>query len=72
VIDDPRIENLTITIDDVRVAGHCARGAKTWFDDYGLDFRDFLINGIAATKFLATGDGLAERIVRLKLDRDNV
>lgn len=59
-----------ITITDVRAAGHCARGAKAWFEYYGLDFRDFLKNGIDDEVFLATGDAHAIEIVRRKRLRD--
>lgn len=54
-----------ITMNDVRKAGHCALGTKTWFEKYGFDFRDFLKNGIDEEKFLSTNDGLAQRIVRI-------
>jgi len=59
-----------VTIEDVRALGHCARGIKAWFDGYGLDFRDFLKNGIGVQTFLATGDGQAFRIVEKKRARE--
>lgn len=62
-------EKLIITMDDVMASGHCARGSRRWFDKYGLDFRDFLKNGIAEDIFLATGDGLAMQIVEAKRAR---
>jgi hypothetical protein len=55
-----------ITIDDVRKAGHCALGARRWFESHGLDFRDFLKNGIETERLLATGDGHAADMVRRK------
>lgn len=60
-----------ITIDDVRKAGHCVRGAKTWFESYNLDFADFIRNGIAASRLLATGDAFADQVVNLRLERDD-
>lgn len=62
---------LRITIDDVRQAGHCPSGTRTWFKDHDLDFRDFLMNGIDAGTFLADGDALAEQVVVRKLEREN-
>lgn len=56
-------DDFTVTIDDVRGAGHCVRGAKQWFDGYGLDFRSFLESGIAASKLLATGDAYGIQVV---------
>lgn len=59
-----------ITITDVRAAGHCTRGAKAWFETYGLDFRNFLKHGINEEAFLATGDAHAIEIVRHKRARE--
>jgi hypothetical protein len=66
---DARIDRLIITIDDVRSAGHCARGARQWFDGHGLDFRAFLHNGIPARQVLAIGDGLADQVIARTLER---
>lgn len=45
--------------------GMCTKGQKQWFEERGLDFRDFLKNGIAADTLLATGDGLATKAVEM-------
>lgn len=67
MIDVP--DDLIITIDDIRKAGHCAAGARTWFDAHDLDFRDFLAHGLPAATLLATDDGLAEQVVTRTLER---
>lgn len=59
--DDP-----VITINDVTAAGHCAKGARRWFEGHGFDFRDFLKRGIRASRLLETGDALARRVVDKK------
>lgn len=59
---------MVITIDDIRVS-HCARGARRWFEAYGLDFRGFLKSGIDVADFLATRDGLACQVVARTLMR---
>jgi hypothetical protein len=59
------VADLTITITDVRRAGYCASGARKWFEAHGFDFRQVIKNGVSAEALLATGDGLAERVVRL-------
>lgn len=53
-----------ITIDDVRKTGHCVAGARDWFGRHGLDFRDFIRNGIEEQKFLASGDTIAAEVVK--------
>lgn len=66
---EPDLAGLTITINDVRKAGHCVSGAREWFRLKGLDFRDFLKNGMPAADFVATEDPYAIEIVRKMLDR---
>jgi hypothetical protein len=71
MMNDTRTEHMIITINDVRAAGHCARGARDWFEGHGLDFRAFLRDGISARRVLAIGDGLAEQVIRRTLERQN-
>lgn len=59
--------DLLITIDDIRKAGHCPKGARRAFDAAGADFRSFLKNGMLAPQFIAMGGGLAEQVVEWKL-----
>lgn len=59
-----------ITVNDVRMAGHCATGIRDWFVERGLDFRDFTKNGIDEDVFLATQDANALRVVELKRARE--
>ena len=54
-----------ITARDLQANGFCARGSRRWFEEHGLDYRDFLANGILASRLLATGDGMAEEAVKL-------
>ena len=58
-----------ITIDDVRQTGHCVAGARDWFNRHGLDFRDFIRNGIAEEDFLTSGDTIAVEIVKATRER---
>ena len=44
-------------------AGFCRSGAREWFQRHGLDWRDFVQNGIPAETLEATGDGLALAVV---------
>ena len=53
---------MIITIADIRLAGHCTRGARRWFDAHGLDFRRFMREGIDAAEFVEKGDDLARRV----------
>lgn len=57
---------MRIYISDIRAAGHCVKGIKSWFDAHDLDFRRFLQEGIEETTFIESGDALAVRVVELK------
>ena len=64
-------EDFIITARDLQAKGFCAPGARRWFHAHGLDFNDFLKNGIAASALLATNDGMAARAVELvRTDRE--
>jgi len=63
-------EDMTVRVSDLKKVGYCARGARRWFEARGFDFRDFLANGIAARTLVETGDALALRVVRLKIERE--
>ena len=60
-----------VTIQDIRDVGYCASGARRWFEAHGLDFRHFMGNGISAADLLATGDALADVVIRAKQERLN-
>lgn len=63
---------MIITITDIRLTGHCVSGTRDWFKAYGLDFRDFIRNGIDAEVLLATGDALAQQVVDRKIERESL
>lgn len=43
--------------------GFCRDRSKAWAKRHGLDWREFVRNGIDAEKLLATGDGFAIALV---------
>jgi hypothetical protein len=59
-----------VTIEDVRRRGHCVAGARRWFAEKGLDFRDFLKNGLEEDTVAAIGDGYSDQILAAKRERD--
>jgi hypothetical protein len=44
--------------------GFCRGGSRDWFVAHGLDWHDFVKNGIDSAKLEATGDGLALALVK--------
>lgn len=59
MLDQP----LIVSISHARAAGICVTGSRAWFRSQGLDFRDFLRNGIDAEVLRATGDPIVARAV---------
>ena len=54
---------ILVRIEDVRAAGLCVSGARQWFASNGLDFREFLKEGLPAPVLAALGDSLADRAI---------
>lgn len=46
-----------------RKPGFCVTKSREWAKRNGIDFKDFMRNGIDAEVLTATGDGLALRLV---------
>lgn len=62
--DDP-----IVTMRHIRQANMCSGGPRKFFAKHGLDWSDFLTNGIPASKLLATGDAMAEIVVEIARGR---
>ena len=44
-------------------AGFCARGGRLWASHHGLDWAEFVRDGLPADVLEATGDAMALRVV---------
>ena len=55
----------TVRIKHVRQAKLCASGTRVWFQRHGIDYTDFLKNGIDAEKILTLGDHFGNTVVAL-------
>lgn len=49
----------------VRQAKMCSSGAREFFARHGLNWQDFLKNGIDAEMLRATGDAMALQVVKV-------
>lgn len=60
-----------VTITDIRRI-YCVKGARKIFNEVGLDFADFVKNGIRASELMGRGhDGAVERIVKSMENKDS-
>lgn len=64
--------HITVTIADIRRAGYCVAGVRSWFRTHNMNFADFLKNGMPADEFIARGDHLALDVVEKMLIREQV
>lgn len=56
---------MIIRMRDIRAAKMCSRGTRDFFLRHGLDWGDFLKNGIEAQKLWDTEDPMARQVVDL-------
>ena len=63
---------MIVTVDDVRKAGYCVRGIREWARTYNLDFNDFIHNGIDVAVLEPLNDAMADRIIKLKREREKL
>jgi hypothetical protein len=54
----------------VRAAELCKKGSQAFFRKHGLDYRDFLKNGIAVSKLEEIGDPIALRAAHEAIERE--
>lgn len=54
---------------DIRAARMCSRGSRDFFVRYGLDWQEFLRDGVDHELLLAIGDPMALQVVELALKR---
>ena len=57
--------SITVTIADIRAAGHCVAGAKKWFAANKIPFKAGLKDGWDEETLLASGDALAVKVVEV-------
>jgi hypothetical protein len=68
--------DIIVTVQDARAIGYCRRGSHKFSELYGLDWIDFLENGIPASKLRSLGDALVEKAIeqakkRIKAEAEN-
>ena len=61
---------MIVTRSDMNELGYCANGARRWFARMGLDWMDFVRNGLDSEVLEATGDAMALRLVEHVRTRD--
>lgn len=55
----------TVKMEHIRAVKLCSSGVRTFFQQQGFDWTDFLTNGIPAEKLEATGNPIIMRAVKV-------
>lgn len=58
-------EPVKVTMRHIREARMCSKGARAFFETHGLDWQEFLREGIDSDKLEATGDIMALNVVKV-------
>ena len=59
---------MKIYMSDLRKAKMCARGSRAFFLRHGLDWQDFLANGIDISKIENIDDAMVQQVVKAVKD----
>lgn len=54
---------------DLRALKYCNNGAREFFNRHGLDWSEFMKNGLPEEVFTSTGDAMAIRLVEFAKER---
>ena len=65
------MSDVKVTIEHIRAAKLCAKGARAWFEYHGFSWPDFLANGKSGDELAATGDALALKVVACAREVEN-
>jgi hypothetical protein len=60
---------MLVTVHHARRAGYCIKGCRAFAQRYGLDWRQFVRQGIDAEKLESTGDAMAKKAVEIARGR---
>ena len=60
---------MRITMRDIRAAKMCSRGARQFFDRHGLDWGDFVRNGVLIEIIEKIDDAMAQQVVGVARER---
>lgn len=54
-----------VTMQHAKILTYCSKGMKIWAEEHGLNYINFIKNGLDESVFLEIGDTLALRVVDL-------
>lgn len=58
-------QSVLVNMAHVRQAKMCSRGARQFFERHGLDWQEFIKNGLPSEVIEQTGDAMALQVVKV-------
>lgn len=62
---------MIITNQDLQALGYCNKGSRSFAAKHGLDWCEFVKNGLPEEIFTQTGDAMAIRLVEFTKERNH-
>lgn len=62
---------MIVTHQDLQRLRYCNKGTRAFFQRHGLDWSEFVKNGLPESEFLRTGDAMAIRLVEFARENRN-
>lgn len=62
------VTSVHVRFQHLRLVRYCPDGTQAWWLKHGLDWRDFVRNGIDGQVLLDTGDPMARKLVEAARD----
>ena len=63
-------EERNITVQDAAQAGYCVKGQREFMKTHGIDWRDYLKNGLAVDVAARLTPGQTAQILKVRRSRD--
>lgn len=62
---------MTVTMADCRKAGYCVAGVRRWLEANGIEWRDFVRNGVAVERVEQIDDAMSQAVIAIAKGRAN-
>lgn len=63
-------DEIVLTAADLKSYGYCVSGQRGWFQAHGIDFKNFVRNGMKIGEAKLIDDAAMQESVRRKLDQE--
>lgn len=62
--------DVIVTKEDLQELGYCFKASRPWLRARGIEWGDFIENGVTVGKLREIGDGLSDRVIEHRLAKE--